>query len=212
MNERHLDDWNTLLDQLLRGVSHSLSNRAVALSAMAALQQDDDPEIRELVPAELVRLQELNRLLRLLPAETRTAVQALDARDVVRDVVAFMELHPRHRDALWVVRGEAAPLPVRTRRWMLMRTLLLACDAIARDATSAGAGEVALECRGDDGTVTVEVRAIVVATPDVPPTAATLAKEIGAGITPAPGSLAVTLPSLAAVREREQGGSEVGPR
>src|SRR5690349_22537714 len=68
--EIRLTSWSELCDALVRGLAHALSNRVGALMALVDLESADlSPEERQLLPREIDRLQEINRMLKLLPAE-----------------------------------------------------------------------------------------------------------------------------------------------
>jgi hypothetical protein len=147
--------WPTLLEAILRGVGHALSNRAAGLLALAEIPMDEhDAESLGMLPHEAARLQELLRIVKLLPAETAAVPAALLIADVARDACAVMALHPTGREVAWHITGEQGAAPVRVERWMLLRTLLLLLDGARQRANAAGSRSVEVRLGSSvDGTL-----------------------------------------------------------
>lgn len=154
--------WPVLLESLLRGIGHALSNRVAGLLALAELPAEEhDAESLGLLPHEAERLQELLRVVKLLPADRAATPAAMMLDEVIGDGCAIMALHPAGREITWT-RGDGGAQPVRVERWMLLRVLLLMMD-VARDwATAVGsrAAMVSVRDGADGATALVEVAVI----------------------------------------------------
>lgn len=144
-----LEEWARHVEGMLRGVGHSLNNRAAAVAAVMELsgEQDDDPAAtRSILDTEFKRLQELSRAVRIIGA-ARSGTEALVPADLVSDVLAALQLHAELRNRQIVIEAAAAP-PVRVPRWTLVRALI----ALAATAASEEGGPrpTAIDLR-DDG-------------------------------------------------------------
>lgn len=200
--------WATLLEALLRGIIHALSNRAAGVLALAEIPPaEHDAESLGMLPHEGRRMQELLRLVKLLPAEPAAVPAALVADEVMADALAIMMLHPSGRELTWHVAESRAAQPVRVERWVLLRALLLLMDA-ARERAAAG-GIRAVELRlSDSADSAAAVVALSVADADrsrLPaeaigdPYLASLVQRLG-GTLFAGHELVLTIPTLAARR------------
>lgn len=211
------DDWTDLVDGLLRGLGHALSNRVAGIAALVDIAADgessaeSDAEMRELMSGELDRLQSLNRLVKLLPRERMPLAEATVVSDVAADAVAVLALLPAARSTQWEVRVDAAAQPVRVERWVLLRALVLA-------AAGCLAGQEAMRGRGTLHVTGDEERTRIVANaagdgggaglgaewrPGT--TLRELTERLGAEITRSANGITIALPTLQAVRRRERG-------
>lgn len=133
--------WPGVLDKLLVGVTHYISNRVATLAGVSDILAGDPsvPPILRTLKNEVPGLEEGIRLLRLLAAPENEAEEALEAYRLVDDAVALARLHPDARDVDYVVEdGRAAP-PVLVRPVAFTHEVLI---ALTRAATAAGDGRV----------------------------------------------------------------------
>lgn len=89
-------DWPALLDQLIVGVAHELSNRVATLAGVSDLLAGDPavPPILRSLADEVPRLEEALRLLRLLTAPEDEPAEPLEPARVMDDALALARLHP----------------------------------------------------------------------------------------------------------------------
>ena len=173
------DGWRPTGDALLRGLAHELSNRIGTIGAAAEALAASDPASRlaPLLAGEARRLEELLRLLRLLPDDPSLPPEPVRPADLLADAAALFALHARGRDArVAVADAETAP-PVRVRVAETVRRLVALLEGAAG---SAPAPAIHVRCAGDDDTLRLEV--------DGPGDRASLA-----------------LPTLAGLRRQERG-------
>ena len=195
-----LVEWATLSDVLLRGLVHALNNRLTALSAYSELAALGDEEFapERILPAELKRLQRVNREFRLLIGDSVSA-EAMEVTPLLEDAIALYAHQPRMSMIRHVVSREGTSTPVRAPRWAIMRLLLVLLDGGARAAEAERRAEVAIRVVAEDETLLIAV-ARTVATPY----AEMMAHQCGATLTTGSGGVEVRLPSLAALRARER--------
>jgi hypothetical protein len=150
-----LVSWTELADALVRGLAHALSNRVAALMALMDLGPGDlSADESQLFPREIDRLQDINRLLKLLPADIHARVEAVLPRDVLSDAIALMSVHPRGKEIDFQLQI-ANDQPVRVERWALLRLLLIILEAARESALARGAHRVDVSIGGDEQLVTV---------------------------------------------------------
>lgn len=202
--------WPALLESLLRGIGHSLSNRVAGLLALAEIPIDEhDAESLGLLPHEADRLQDLLRVVKLLPAERVANPTAMVLDDVVGDGCAIMALHPSGREIAWSTANASGTQPVRVERWMLLRALLLMMDVCREWAASAGSRTAVVVVRaGGDGATSVLEVAVVGGSGgdrsfDDDGYLASLVDRLG-GTLHAGTTLALELPTLGELRRRER--------
>ncbi len=153
--------WSDLGDRLLRGVAHTLNNRAHAvLSIGAALDETTSPLVL-MLREESTRLESAVRLLRLLARGEAPHAESMRAEDLLTDAAA---LHPQRADAS----GAAVDLgidddvpPVRVDPVAALHALLLLFDA----AEPAG-GAVTVTADRDGATLRIRVAGVVGPTGD----------------------------------------------
>lgn len=139
--------WPELLDKLILGVTHQISNRVATLAGVSDILAGDPsvPPILRALADEVPKLEESIRLLRLLTIPEDEAEEALEAYRSVDDAVALASLHPDAKDVEYVVEdGRAAP-PVLARPITLTHDILVALASAAEDG-------------GAQCTVTVRIR------------------------------------------------------
>lgn len=189
-----LREWTHHVESVLRGIAHSMNNRAAALSAVAELSSDpgdDAEEMREILEAEMSRIQELVHAIRLVGA-VRDTVEALAPADVLADVKRVLALHTDLRDREVRIHAADAP-PVRVPRALLVRSL------VALGATTPATADgraVELRMRGQGDWLVIE--------PASGPSTSTYAGEVAVlmGGESLPGG-GLRIPTLAALRRRE---------
>ena len=151
------DPWRQVLDAILFGFAHSLSNRGTAISGVAIeLEHLGHPELARSVAAEARRLDELIRVMRLLPSRHRPP-DAAQVELLAREAVALARSDVEIRDVPFdVVTAPALPAvlaPVGETRKAL--TLLLA--AVARDARQLPDARVIVRCDAEPRAVSVSI-------------------------------------------------------
>ncbi|MFI5229152.1 MAG: hypothetical protein ACHQWU_08790 [Gemmatimonadales bacterium] len=209
-----IDDWLSLLDQVLQGLHHALNNRIGTLSALVELAQlgelPADGSAIKSVAADLERLAECNHAVDLLHRDRAAGEEPLLVDDVLADVYVVHRFLHDVRDVKVIAAPARAPEPVRVERWALFRTLsLLLYDArrLAKEldqaivtGTSADADWVRVVFRVDDGAGRSAA--------GVPVSfggrhAESLAEAFGGSVFREPGEVGLRLPSLKARRARE---------
>jgi hypothetical protein len=214
--------WRELLDELLRGVAHALSNRVATVSAAAYLASGGEPlepDMAAALSAESERLERLLGDLRLLPApldETREPLLLADA------VAQAIDLHRHHlglRDVPVALATDATVPPVAcnpVRALHLLLVMLTALRLVARDTTVIGPDgrvsvpDVQLQLSGDPeqarltGRVDIGGRRMLAEVVALVDALAELARDSGASARHDLSvlSIEITFPSLAADRAR----------
>jgi len=156
-----VEEWIDIVDQALHGLHHALNNRIGSLSALVELYQLGDLPADgsgfENLAADLVRLGDCNRMVRLLPQDTIAGEEPLILDDVLADVFAIHRyLHEVRELPVTIVPNRVAE-PVRVERWALVRVLtMLLADAkrLAKETSSA----VRAVTESDEQLVRVEFR------------------------------------------------------
>lgn len=198
--------WPAAADGVLRGLAHELSNRTGTIGAVAEALAAERPDSRlaAALGVEAERLQELLRLLRLLPADAERTAEPVRPADVVSDALALFALHPAGRGATVDAAALDDAPPVRVRVPALTRALLVLLTATAGDEGEA----VRVHAAADDAWLELRVEgegAVGDADGALEEAGALVAADGGAA-TWSDGALALRLPTLAAVRRREGGG------
>jgi hypothetical protein len=151
--------FDALRDAILRGIAHALSNRVAALGGISGLADPGQIWTERLSKAlndEARRLEDILRLLRLLPNDGRGEPGAIELQSLVPDVVS---LHA-YQSALLQVECKAVydkeTMPVFANRPQLVHALLLAIDAAKRHAQPRGA-RVSVSYGGDAERVAIRI-------------------------------------------------------
>lgn len=151
--------FDPLRDAILRGMAHALSNRVAALGGINGLADPGQIWTERLAKAlgdEARRLEDILRLMRLLPDDGRGEAGAIELQPLVPDVIA---LHA-YQSALLQVECTAVfdreTMPVFANRPRLVHSLLLAIDAAKRHAQRNG-GRVVVSYGGDADVVTIRI-------------------------------------------------------
>ncbi len=111
------DGWASVLDQLLLGVSHNISNRVATLAGISDILSDDPtiPPILRALADEVPRLEDGIRLLRLLAAPEDEQEEALEATRLADDAILLAHLHPDCRGVFFEIVGRREAPPVLAR-------------------------------------------------------------------------------------------------
>ena len=129
------DGWASVLDQLLLGVSHNISNRVATLAGVSDILADDPtiPPILRALADEVPRLEEGIRLLRLLAAPEDESEEALEPTRLVDDAILLAHLHPDCRGMLFEVVGRREVPPVVARPTKLTHEIVVALITAASE-------------------------------------------------------------------------------
>ena len=153
-----VQEWLDLVESALQGIHHSINNRVGSLLAVVELQRTGGMEGQDAdaLSSEVERLQECNRVVRLLP-EAAGGEEALDLRDVLNDAIQIHQILPSIKE-LKVVVAVAVATAVRAERWALMRALTLLLKSAKSGAKAYGAAQVQASIESDDAWVRVRFR------------------------------------------------------
>lgn len=198
--------WLRTLDRVQRGLNHAFSNRAAAVSALVTVLEAGDEELHARLRGEASALEEVLRLMRLLPRSPDARAEAVQAADLVPDAVTLMRQVSALRDRSVTVTGlEEAP-PLRCRPQGLQQALVFLLVAVG-DAD----GEARLDVAADGEAVTFGVGVSAGAPADAPgepdtasETALWLLTGDEACCWPAGSGWRLRLPTLAAIRASER--------
>ena len=106
-----IEEWVELVDQALQGLHHALNNRIGSLSALVELHQlgelPADNSSFDNLTADLTRLSDCNRMIRLLPRDSVAGEEPLILYDVLADVFAIHRYLHDARDLQVTVAADA---------------------------------------------------------------------------------------------------------
>lgn len=128
-----LPAWETTLERVLDGVTHQLSNRVALLAGISEILGRDDtiPPILRALADEVPKLEEMIRLLRLLPTPSDEAEEPAAVSRLINDAILLAELHSATKDTRFVADGDSAVSPVLVRPTHYTHDVLMACVASA---------------------------------------------------------------------------------
>jgi hypothetical protein len=195
-----LREWQQLTEQLLRGIAHSLNNRAAAISAVLELSRDPDEDgsaTTAILGSEFERVQQMVMVLRAIGTPL-PRVDAFDPGDAAREARIVLGFHAEQRYRAVRFDAEGAP-PTRVPRWLFVRALI----ALGADASRDSDGEetpVTVIVEGDADWLVARVASRAVGA-----VLSCYGTELAAamGGEPLRGALGFRVPSLAAIRRRE---------
>lgn len=127
-----LDEWERLIENVLRGIAHSLNNRAAALSAAVELVRDpteDESTVTSILGTELERVTELVAILRAISVPRPS--EAFSPADAAKDVLTVLRVHAEHRDCRFSLEAGGAD-PIRVPRWLFVRAMVALGSSAAR--------------------------------------------------------------------------------
>lgn len=189
-------EWSRQLDTILRGIGHSLNNRAAALSAVLELARDpdEDPSVyASILTTELQRVTELATTVRALGA-ARSGTDAFIAAEAAVEAHAALALHPLSRDRRVSFDAAGAPA-LRVQRWMYVHALI----ALGGNAMQASPDSTIRVTADGDWVVTRALGGSVAVKQG--PYVTEIARRMGGE--PLPDGTGFRVPSLAAVRKGE---------
>lgn len=192
-----LREWGSIVEGVLRGIAHSLNNRASAISAVLDLSRDPDEEssaVGAILGTEMERVKELVTVVRALGTALPRA-DAFSVDEAAADAARVVALHGDLRDC--TVAFDVGPAPTRVPRWMLVRALIA---LVAHAATTAKTRAVTVSTAQDDDWIVVRVRERDDAA-DQSPYTAELAAAMGGELLA--DAFGFRIPTLTAVRRRE---------
>ena len=198
-----LAEWVELSDALMRGLVHALNNRVTAVSAFLELAALGDEELtaQRVLPGELIRLQQVNMLFRLLLTEELPA-EAMELSAVLDDALTLHSHHSRLREVRCEVVRQGTILPIRAPRWALLRLLLLMLECAKQQAGDIDGKPAAavLQVGGQAQAIEITVFA------DCEPSryAREMAVLCGATLDFAAGKMTTRLPTLQTLRDDER--------
>lgn len=207
-----VEEWLSLVDEALQGLHHALNNRIGSLSALVELYQlgdlPPDGSGFESLAADLTRLSECNRIVRLLPQDSVPGEEPLILDDVLADVFAIHRFLHEIRDLQVTIVPTRYVEPVRVERWALVRVLTLLLNDAKRLAKRT-ASVVRAVTESDEQWVRVEFRVGATPIADVPESgggryAELLAKSFGGAVGRKPGVAELRLPTLKARRAADR--------
>lgn len=156
-----IEEWVELVDLALQGLHHALNNRIGSLSALVELHQlgdlPADNSSFDNLTADLTRLSDCNRMIRLLPRDAVAGEEPLILDDVLADVFAIHRYLHEARDIQVTVAPTRYVEPVRVERWALVRVLTMLLQDAKRVAKQTGSAIRAVT-ESDDHWVRVEFR------------------------------------------------------
>ena len=148
-------------------MAHALSNRVAALGGINGLADPGQIWTERLSNAlrdEARRLEEILRLMRLLPDDGRGDPGAVELQPLVPEVIALHGYHSALLQVECAAIHDRETMPVFANRPRLAHALLLAIDVAKRHAHARG-GRVTVSYEGDAETVTIRVATEPSATP-----------------------------------------------
>jgi hypothetical protein len=125
--------WSALLDRIIRGVCHDLNSRVSSLMAVTQLMQLGEP-VPEAFRDETAKLEELARLLQLIPAIPEAEADARLPQDLVAEALT---LHAKARDKGYArpprVSVEEGTPAILVGAGRAVRAIALVIDRLGRD-------------------------------------------------------------------------------
>ena len=207
------DASSAAADLVVRGIAHELGNRTGTIAAAAEALAAADPASRyaAVLADEARRLDELLRLLRLVPLDPARAPEPVRPADLAADAVALFALHARGRDARVATEGLDDAPPVRVHLTAIVRALvvLLAAARGAGDGARVDRGgtdaELAIRVAGAGSAAAGDAAPALAAAVDA---ARALVAADGGDVEhdEANGALVLRLPTLVELRRRERDG------
>ena len=204
--------WLAVHDDLLRGITHALSNRIATVSASSYMFDNGDVKIdhvSEILRAESERMEKLLQQLRLLPERPDALPEPLTANDACAAAVGLHAHHPELGDCPCDITVSGDVYPVWVEPQSFTHALLMALHAAKRNAGNAG--RVSIEVSGDIDVVLFFVKT---ATTNIGPdamkqrdveAAAWLLQRHGGTARSVPDGCELQVPTLLAARRAQKG-------
>lgn len=136
--------WPEVLDRLIQGVTHQISNRVATLAGVSDILAGDEtvPPILRALADEVPKLEASIRLLRLLAVPDGEGDEALEAPRLVDDAIALARVHPDCKEVEFSAADGRDVPPVVARPTALTHEILVALVAAAADAGPDAAPEL----------------------------------------------------------------------
>ncbi|HEY7877714.1 MAG TPA: hypothetical protein VIC55_05795 [Gemmatimonadaceae bacterium] len=149
--------WTNVRDALLCGLTHSLSNRVMAIATLAELASGPTPEPRagEVLSAESHRLDALLRQFRMLCATDPAQCEPVHLGDLLPSLVALSTRHPEATDLPCELDVDTGAQPAWGDPACIQRVVLTLIVAATRAARRMAVPVVRLRVWGDDRTTIV---------------------------------------------------------
>ncbi len=207
--------WLSVHDDLLRGLTHALSNRVGTLSAVAYMVEMQPATVGASVAtlrAEAERLEAVLQLMRLLPRKADATAEPVIPTDTTTQAVALQSYHPNLGDVAVVVTLDGDLQPAYADPAVLVMAVTLILGAAQRAVRGAGRVDVTIS----SSTEVVRIRACGVGVDGTPGHAdADSARDVdavnwllapfdGSGAPDAAGAV-VSIPTLQAARRARHG-------
>ena len=168
-NESAPARWLTIHDELLRGISHALSNRIATVGAASYMIEHGDVGVEQSVAslrAESERMDQLLQQLRLLPERPGAAAEPITADDACNSAVRLHAHHGELRDIVCDVTVDPDVYPIWAEPQSFCHALLVALTTAKRNAVNGA--RISLDVSGDNNVVRFRAHASEhVAEPDV---------------------------------------------
>ena len=111
-----IEEWLELVDQALQGLHHRLDGCIASISAQLEDSPADQTGLSNLA-TELVRLEDCNRMVCLLPHDAVAGEETLILDDVLNDVLAIHRYLHDARELEMTIAPSSFVEPVRVERW-----------------------------------------------------------------------------------------------
>lgn len=134
------ETWGPVLDKLLLGVTHNISNRVATLAGVSDILSGDPtiPPILRALADEVPRLAEAIRLLRLLAVPDDEGEEALETTRIADDAISLAALHPDCRNISFELTARRDVPPVVARPTALTHAIVVALTSAAGTLCVAG--------------------------------------------------------------------------
>lgn len=141
--------WAAVRDALLRGLTHALSNRVMAIATLAELESVPGPDGRagDVLMGEARRLDTLLHQFRMLCSVDPSSCEAVHLGELLTAVVGLAARHPEAADLPCTLDVEAAAEPAWGDPVWIQRAVLTLLTAATRAARRLGANGVRLRVR-----------------------------------------------------------------
>jgi len=194
-----IEEWLELVDQALQGLHHRLDGCIASISAQLEDSPADQTGLSNLA-TELVRLEDCNRMVCLLPHDAVAGEETLILDDVLNDVLAIHRYLHDARELEMTIAPSSFVEPVRVERWAVVRVLALLLADAKRLATQTETS-VRATTEANDSCVCVELQVGEPPVTETPspsrgPYAALLAETFGGKVDRRAGIVELRLPTL----------------
>lgn len=142
--------WLSVHDDLLRGLTHALSNRLGTIAALSYMVELQPAQTAETLKAESERLDGLLALFRVLPRRLDAQAEPVIPTDVLSTAIGITNHHPDSRDMRVTVAPQGDLQPAYAEPGQLAMALCVALGTARRHAGVGGSIEVRVSSTVDD--------------------------------------------------------------